>query len=107
MDHEGLMKYKAWVETEAKKINSDGCTIVSELFHPCCLEHDLGYHYKKDPRIAYLYGWDKAPAIPRGEVDKRFRNCMQMSSPLKDYSPIAWIRWLGVRAGGWVPWMRK
>jgi hypothetical protein len=104
MNKEDIMRYYAWVGQEAEKINSDGCTVVSEMFRPCCLEHDLAYRHKKDPRVAYLYGWEKAPAITRGEADKRFRECMTVASPLKKFSPLAYIRWLGVRVGGWFGW---
>jgi hypothetical protein len=98
------MTYKDWVQHEASIINSDGCTAVSELYHYCCLEHDLGYHYGRDPRVAHERGWQAAPPINRSEVDKRFRQCIQSHSKLGKWSPVSWIRYAGVRVGGYFLW---
>ena len=96
--------YQRWVEAEAKKVNSDGCTVVSELFHICCLEHDLGYRHGRCPRSAFVVGWDRARTIDRAEVDRRFRDCIRAHSALGRFSPIAYVRWLGVRMFGWFAW---
>lgn len=125
--------YWSWVKAEAKKINSDGCTVVSKLYRlidkayklvkktdkhiseaykVCCGEHDLAYWYAKDPRSAYrLYRdvpdsnyWYFADTVDRSEADKRFRSCIQIRSKLGKASPVSWVRWLGTRAGGWKPW---
>ena len=103
--------YWSFVRQEAKRVNSDGCTLVSELFHDACLQHDLGYHYGKDPRSAYAFYladipdyWDHARAVNRGCVDKQFRECIQQKSKLGHWSPLAWIRWSGVRTFGWRAW---
>lgn len=107
------LRFAEWIASEAKKIDSDGCTFVSELFHDCCSAHDLAYYYGKDPRSAYRQYralpedpgyWLLADPITRGAVDKRFRSCIQQKAPLKRFSPLAWLRWVGVRAGGWKPW---
>lgn len=98
------MCYKDWVKQEAAAIGSDGCTVVSEIYHWCCLQHDLCYHYARDPRDAYKVGWPAAKPITRAESDRLFRECMQSLSPMKKGSPLAFWRWLGVRAGGWKPW---
>jgi len=96
--------YMQWVAREAYEMGSDGCTLVSELYHPCCLEHDLGYRIGLDPRVAYKLGWEHAPLISRAEVDKRFRQCMQQMSPAGKWSPVSWLRWAGVRIGGYFLW---
>jgi len=105
--------YWDFVRVEAKHIGSDGCTLVSELFRDCCLEHDLSYYCGKDPRSAYRFYrnlcaghdyWYFADAIERSEADDRFKKCIQDRSKLGKWSPISWVRWLGVKVGGWKPW---
>ena len=105
--------YWSFVRSESKRINSDGCTLVSELFHDACLQHDLAYRYGKDPRSAYAFYladtpeyWGLARAITRGEADTQFRKNMQERSRLGRWSPIAAVRWAGVRVGAWMPWKR-
>lgn len=105
------MSYTDFIEREAAALRSDGCTLVSELFHWCCSEHDVAYRRKKDPRGAYFYWakgcvnyWDLAKPISRREADRRFRECMQEKSHLGKGSPIAWLRWIGVRAFGSGAW---
>lgn len=106
--------YNSWVREEADLIRSDGCTLVSEMFHQACLEHDCGYFFGKDPRDAYhLYlkddqdYWTNAKPISRGEVDKRFRNSIQAKSKFGRFSPVGWTRWIGVRIGGYFLWKHK
>lgn len=99
-------RYWDWVRAEAAAIKSDGCSKVSEWHRECCLEHDLGYYYGRDPREAFRSDWASAPKIERGEVDRRFLDCMQERSPLRDGSPRAAVRWLGVRVGAWLAWRR-
>lgn len=99
------MTYEEWVVEQATKLNSDGCTVVSELYHWCCLEHDLGYRWEFDPRVYFETG-EKVP-IKRSEVDHRFRECIQSKSPLHKFSPVSWIRWIGVRVGGFFLWKKK
>lgn len=103
--------YWGFVRQEAKAIGSDGCTLVSELYHDCCSQHDLGYRYGKDPRSAYaLYladtpnYWVHARDVDRSFIDTQFRECIQVKSKLGRFSPISWLRWTAVRAGGWKPW---
>jgi hypothetical protein len=103
--------YWDWVRIEAARINSDGCTLVSECFHDCCLQHDLAYKWGKDPYAAYklycagmLNYWEKAPAITRAQADADFRLCIQRKSPLGVWSVMSWVRWIGVRVGGGRYW---
>lgn len=93
------MTYEEWVIKHAKRINSDGCTAVSEWNHWCCLEHDLACHYGKDPREAYKVGWKDAPPLSRAEADKRFWKCNREASPTLWGKLRADIRYLGVRLG--------
>ena len=97
-------KYIKWVEAEAARLESDGCTLVSELYQWACFEHDLAYRTKKDPRVAFQVGWENAPTISRRDADDRFKSSMQLMSPLGRWSPISYIRWAGVRVGGWFRW---
>lgn len=106
-----MTPYWSFIEKEATALKSDGCTLVSELFHICCLEHDCAYKLHKDPRDAYRYFeqgctnyWDLASPISRGEADKRFRKCMQERSKLGRFSPVSWLRWVGVRVGASRAW---
>jgi hypothetical protein len=72
-------------------IKSDGCTVVSELYHECCVVHDLGYKFGIDP-------WGNP--LERGQIDHNFRTCMESRSKLGRFQPVAWGRWLGVRVFG-------
>jgi len=105
--------YPDFIRTEAEKIGSDGCTLVADFRKFCCEEHDLAYYYGKDPREAYRHYlneardcWFDPPRISREEADRLFRECIQSCSPVKGGSPLAWVRWLGVRAGGWNVWRK-
>lgn len=87
--------YWTRVQERAKELGSDGCTNVTELYHSCCLEHD----------IAYRTGMDvNGTVVSRRHADAEFRRCMQSRSPLGRISPISWIRWIGVRIGGRFLW---
>lgn len=77
-------------------IKSDGCTVVSELHHGCCVIHDLGYGFGIDVR---------GNCIDRRTTDANFRRCMQTRSFLAKGSPVAVGRWLGVRLFG--RWFKK
>lgn len=105
-----IAAYYAWCTAEAKKINSDGCTAVSEWHQQCCFEHDLGIHYKKDPRAAFALAiqgipnpWDLAPELSRREDDKRFAECnFKFSKSWKDKLRTG-VRYIGVRLGAFWP----
>jgi hypothetical protein len=79
------------VYAEGARLNSDGCSYVSEAFHQCCVEHDG--HYRRGT-------WINGKPITRKEADARFRECMQMRSRFGKLSPMAWWRWAGVRIFG-------
>ncbi len=81
----------AYIAALSSAIASDGCTMVSEIAHHCCVVHDLGYRYAIDP-------WGRT--IDRRTTDANFRKCIQAASPLGKFSPTSWVRWLGVRVFG-------
>jgi hypothetical protein len=81
----------AHVALLATAIQSDGCTAVSELFHECCVVHDLGYEFGIDP-------WGRQ--VTKRAIDAAFRRSMQKRSKLGVLSPVAAVRWLGVRLFG-------
>lgn len=91
--------YRDWIRKQAELIRSDGCTGVLDIHKDCCYEHDLGYYWGRDPRVAYRFNsWELAPQIARGEVDARFRAC--------NGDLMGLWRWLGVRIGGGGIWKR-
>lgn len=103
--------YWEWVKSEATLIDTDGCSKVLNFHLECCLEHDLGYYYGKDPRDAYRLWvkgdpdyWKNAADITREEADRRFRKCHQVRSKLGWWSWVAFWRWRGVRRGGQGAW---
>lgn len=74
--------YRAWVRREAKLIHSDGCTKALELKQDCCYEHDLFYHYGRDPRAAFELAqnghsapWEDAPQMRKVVADWRLGRC--------------------------------
>jgi len=87
--------YWVLVRRKAHLVGSDGCTLVSQLYRDCCLEHDV--HYRTGRTV---FG----ARITRKEADRRFRLCMQRRSPLGKFGPIPYIRWAAVRLGGWWAW---
>lgn len=74
------------VTEEAHRRGSDGCTGVADFRIECCFQHDLEWNGRTV---------DGEP-ISRAETNARFRQCIASRSPLGRYSPMAWIRWLGV-----------
>lgn len=98
--------YESFVETEARKINSDGCTAVADWQIWCCWEHDLGCHYGKDPRDAFkrfVAGdpayWINAAPLSRRDVDKLFTACNLRKSRGFFGTARSLIRYIGVRIG--------
>lgn len=77
------------------KKNSDGCTGVPDFYVEACWEHD--YHY----RYAMTLLGDP---ITFEESNARFRESIQMRSRLRWFSPMSWVRFLGVRAFGRPLW---
>lgn len=75
----------------APAIKSDGCTLVSELYHECCVVHDLGYEFDIDP-------WGRPSS--KTQTDTTYRRCMQARSRLGRFQPISWVRYIGVSLFG-------
>lgn len=103
--------YWDWVESEAAVIGTNGCSKASGAYGRCCLQHDLSYYYAKAPASAYgryLLGeadyWSRAMIITRSTADAAFRRCIQAKSKAGFWSPMAVIRWIGVRLGGQSAW---
>jgi hypothetical protein len=91
-------EYRKWLEEEAAKVGSDGCTCAAEWKKICCLEHDLSYYHGKNPRWAYyLKSWTLAYSISRLEADNHFMECS---------GGLSWWRWPAVRIGGWLAWKK-
>lgn len=76
----------------AADLQSDGCTVVSELYQDCCRLHDILYKTGIDP--------DTGLPVTRAHADRIFRQCMTDRSRLGAFNPIAWWRYLGVRLFG-------
>lgn len=87
--------YWARVAHVARELGSDGCSVVTEMYQPCCHEHDI--HYRTGVDMA-------GRPITRREADAEFRRCIQRRSRLGRLSPVAAVRWIGVRIGGWWGW---
>ena len=107
------MTYQSFIEREATRMGSDGCSLVSEIYHWCCLEHDCAYRTHKDPHDAYcwylngvLNYWAAAKSITKSEADARFRKAMQERSKLGRFSPVSWLRWVGVKVGAKKAWKK-
>lgn len=107
-----LTPYGEWLVSQAKAIKSDGCSRVADINLVCCYEHDLGYYYGRDPREAYRLvpqsgpaSWSLAAKISRSEVDARFRDCNLKMDPVW-FDGDAYLRWVGVRLGGWWAWRK-
>lgn len=72
------------------KDRSDGCTHAFELYKECCFMHDFMYQTGINPFTTEV--------VTRRQADAIFRRCLQKHSPLKKGSPMAWWRWIAVRA---------
>ena len=82
---------KKYIDALEIAIKSDGCTGVLEVYHSCCVLHDLGYRFHID-----CHG----NSVSRGKIDANFRCCMQDNSKLKWFNPMSWWRYAGVRLFG-------
>lgn len=81
---------RTWAEA-----NSDGCSGVPDLYVEACWEHD--YHYRFGVTLL-------GDPITFGESNARFRQAIQQRSKLKWFSPLSWVRFLGVKAFGKSIW---
>lgn len=79
----------------ASYIDSDGCTMVLDIYLRCCVIHDWYY----DTHLNF----DGTP-IARRQADEIFRLCMQRKSVFGRFSPMSWWRWTAVRLFGGKGW---
>lgn len=81
---------------QADALGSDGCTVVGETYHICCLEHDIPYRTGKN---------FKGESVTKSQTDKRFLQCMQEESKFGKWAILPYLRWFGVAVlnwnGGW------
>lgn len=111
---DGAAAYKAWFDEWAGQLveaynadyavkgkkpfdlaTFDGCTIYPDICLPCCLEHDIRYHFFKGNELA------------RKEADRLLRECALRFGPYEVGSAKhfwllqAWAMWAAVRVFGW------
>jgi hypothetical protein len=105
------MNYYEFIDHEVGLIRSDGCSMVTGLRVQCCKVHDLEYHRGKSVSSAYTQYrvgnhdyWTAAAPITRKEADAHFKKCLHLNSPMGYLSPLAWIRYAGVRLFGGRAW---
>lgn len=89
------LSYWSQIYTKAKEIEANGCTGVSEIYRDSCYEHDIHYGTGKT-----IYG----KPLTRGDADAIFWERIVELSPLGVFSPVGWIRWMGVRMFGSKAW---
>lgn len=89
-------EYLKWLG-EWAKTHSDGCTGVPDIHLHCCWQHDYAYQTGMDPREAFE---GRLVFLSRRQADAIFRHCNEEEDPLGWFSPIAWVRWVGVRLFG-------
>ena len=79
------------MRARAEQLGSDGCTGVKDFHKDCCLLHD----------IFYRTGVDLAGnPVSRAEADATLRDCIRSRSRFGRFSPMAAVRWAGVRMFG-------
>jgi hypothetical protein len=97
--------YLTWLRAEASEIDTDGCSGVSGVRVECCYQHDLEFWYGRCARDAYSLMkrgivadyWREAKRITFAGANANLRKCMQARSKFGLYSPLAVVRWLGVK----------
>jgi hypothetical protein len=69
----------------AEPFVTDGCSLWIDdgWGEPCCVEHDISY-------------WCGGRSNARAEADAELRRCVDARTS----AAVAWLMWLGVRAGG-------
>ncbi len=82
--------YWKQVRFVAGQVKADGCTGVSDIFLDSCLEHDI--HWRLGTTIYQV-------PITTAQANRRFRKVIQSRSLLGRFSPVSWVRWVGVTVG--------
>ena len=93
-----IQEYWQKIKDLAEQLKSDGCTAVLDFDVECCWEHDT--HYVTGLTL------DGQP-ITKADADRKFRLCIQERSKLGVFSPMSWVRWLGVKWFGKGIWRKK
>ncbi len=83
----------AAIRKMAKAIGSDGCTGVSDIYLDCCYHHDIMWRTGHD-----INGKRRSTA----DANRIFRDCIQERSIAGKFSPVSWVRWVGVTVFGWI-----
>ena len=78
------------VREVARKLGSDGCTCVADIYTDSCFEHDI--HWRLGATIHGV-------SITTRQANTRFRKVIQSRSAMGRFSPVSWVRWLGVTIG--------
>ena len=76
-------------------IATDGCSGVPDFYLNCCIIHDWWYRTHRN--------LDGTP-IARAQADKRLEQCIQSTSWLGRWSPMAYWRYQAVRKFGKKAW---
>jgi hypothetical protein len=74
--------------------SKDGCTFWpwKPAWAHCCAAHDADY---------WFGAMGQPGTLTRSQADNRLYHCIRRSG-----HPVqAWVAWVGVRAGGWWPWL--
>jgi hypothetical protein len=81
----------AWelIRTLAADLQSDGCTGVKDFYQDSCLYHDVLCRTGVDPFTG--------EPITAADADYALRRSIQDRSRFGRFSPMSWIRWIGVR----------
>ena len=79
-----------WIDVHkrALELNSDGCSGVPDWFVWTCHEHDVHYRQHR-----YLTGDE----IDFNTANYILRVRIQQGSWFRQFSPVSWWRWLGVK----------
>lgn len=96
--------YYDWLREEARLINSDGCSGVTNAFEICCLQHDLEFFYARSATEAFRWWqrgrrdyWIIATPITFEAANKHFRACHFRESRFGYLNPFGWWRYAIVR----------
>jgi hypothetical protein len=105
--------YWLFIEKEARRTGSDGCTGVSDWNIECCWEHDLACWSNKNPRSAYEQylanptadpdeWWTNAEWMTRRQADYAFGACNIEWSHTKKGKVRSFFRFIGSRIGAFL-----
>lgn len=82
------MRYFTKIRRRAAELKADGCSYVPEFYHIACLRHDI--HYRTHCTL-------QGAPITKARADKLFESGMRHLSAFKQWSPMAWWRYVAVK----------